>query len=158
VATNSRDADAVSIKTIDPPGRIALAGLRLIAFMVDFAVFALPIMYSHKTWALPAYDMHALGLVAVSFFVLLGACEWKFGSTPGKVLMHLRVVDESGHYPGLWQAVMRRCLLVIDLLLGGIVGAVSIIITEKAQRIGDLATDTYVRIKIRKWLTRARTS
>jgi uncharacterized RDD family membrane protein YckC len=129
---------------VGKPDRLALFGLRFLAFLVDFFVFALPFMYSHKKFGLPAYDMHALGLVALSFFVVLGVLESKFGATPGKLAFRLRVVGANGEYPSALVAVIRRCLLVVDLLFGGLVGAVSIFFTQAARRVGDTMTDTYV--------------
>ena len=126
------------------PDRLALFGLRLLAFLVDFFVFAFPFMYSHKKFGLPAYDMHALGLIALSFFVALGVLESKFGATPGKFVCRLRVVDADGEYPSALVAIIRRCLLVVDLLFAGLVGAVSIFLTQAARRVGDTMTDAYV--------------
>jgi uncharacterized RDD family membrane protein YckC len=133
-------------------------GFRLVAFVVDFFVFALPIMYVHKKWGWPNTEMQALGLIALSFFLLLGAFEWRFGSTPGKFLVHLRVVNASGQYPGFLRAVIRRCLLTVDLLFGGLVGLIALAVSRRAQRVGDLLTSTYVRMKVRKWPTGTRAS
>jgi uncharacterized RDD family membrane protein YckC len=126
------------------PDRLALFGLRFLAFVVDFFVFGLPFMYSHKKFGLPSYDMHALGLIALSFFVALGVLESKFGATPGKLMFRLRVVGANGAYPNALVAIIRRCLLVVDLLFGGLVGALSIFLTRAARRVGDTMTDTYV--------------
>ena len=150
--------ETTAIAPINSPERAALIVLRLIAFAVDFALFAFPIIYAHKQWAAPANDIHALSLVALSFFFLLGVCESRFGSTPGKLLVHLRVVDAHGHYPSITRAILRRCIFIIDALFGGVVGAIALIFTKRAQRVGDILTGTYVIIKIRKWGSRGKNS
>jgi uncharacterized RDD family membrane protein YckC len=115
-------------------------------------------MYAHKEWDWPNTEMQALGLIALSFFVLLGAFEWRFGSTPGKFLVHLRVMNAAGQYPGFLRAVIRRCLLAVDLLFGGLVGFIALAVSKHTQRVGDQLTSTYVRVKVRKWPTGTRAS
>jgi uncharacterized RDD family membrane protein YckC/predicted Ser/Thr protein kinase len=49
--------------------------------------------------------------VQVAFMALLFICmEWKYGGSPGKLMFHLRVVDENGARPG-WLALTLRFLL-----------------------------------------------
>src|SRR5690242_2245641 len=81
------------------PDKTALFALRAVAYLVDFFAFAAPIMYSHNRFHIPTDDMYAFGLMAVSFFVLLGIFESRLGATPGKLLARLRVIDSTGRYP-----------------------------------------------------------
>lgn len=150
-AASAETASGIVITGLSPASKIALAAFRLIAFIVDLSVFGLPIMYAHKKWGWPNTEMQALGLIALSFFVLLGAFESRFGGTPGKVLVHLRVMNAAGQYPGFIRAVIRRALLVVDLLFGGLVGLIALVVSKRTQRVGDALTNTYVRIKVRKW-------
>ena len=124
--------------------KLALMGLRFLAFLVDFFLFAFPFRYLHKTFGFPEHDMHELALIALAFFGALGVFEWKLGATPGKLTFRLRVVNEAGQYPGLVRAVVRRSLLAVDLMFAGVVGAASILLTDAARRVGDTMTDTYV--------------
>ena len=67
------------------------------------------------------------------------------GRTPGKRLSGLRVVLAGGRPIGLVASALRNILRVIDVLPGVyLVGMLSIFITAKNQRIGDLAAGSLV--------------
>ena len=92
----------------------------------------------------------ASGIVGLVTFVL----HWiysicfevsRWGATPGKRIMGLRVTQLSGAPVSLGQSVVRNMLRVVDLLpLGGAVGVISCLTTKRFQRLGDLAADTVV--------------
>ncbi|GAA0135055.1 hypothetical protein YSY43_18950 [Paenibacillus sp. YSY-4.3] len=87
-----------------------------------------------------------LGVIVLilSYYVLL---EGLTGCTIGKRVMRIRVVDRYGEPPGLSKAFIRSVLRVLDcnpLLLGGLPAALGIVMTERGQRLGDVAARTYV--------------
>ncbi len=86
--------------------------------------------------------------------VIVFLVEWSYpvyfevlkdGVTPGKRLLGLRVVNETG-LPISWKAsVLRTVLLTVDILPGfGLVALVSMFVTGRAQRLGDLVAGTLV--------------
>lgn len=82
--------------------------------------------------------------LVLCYYVLL---EGLTGSTVGKWVMRIRVVDQDGKAPGLVKAFIRSVFRVIDsnpLLLAGLPAALAIVVTERRQRIGDMAAGTYV--------------
>ena len=82
-------------------------------------------------------------LIAWSYFILL---EWLWqGQTIGKRLFGLRVIRDDGAPAGFIAVLIRNLLRVIDFLpaLYG-VGLVSVIVTSRSQRLGDIAAGTYV--------------
>ncbi len=90
------------------------------------------------------------GLLAVVFFIL----EWFYpvffeqfrqGQTPGKMALGLQVIHEDGT-PITWGASMLRNLLrFIDFLpLAYLTGLVSMVLTRRFQRLGDLIASTLV--------------
>lgn len=83
-------------------------------------------------------------VLILAYYVLL---EGLTGCTLGKRVMRIRVVDRYGEAPGLSKAFIRSMLRVVDsnpLLLGGLPAALGIVMTERGQRLGDLAARTYV--------------
>ena len=82
--------------------------------------------------------------LAFIYFVLLEGPVGK-GQTLGKRLMKIKVVTEDGEIPGYGKSFVRNVLRIIDVLPGPyLVGAVLIFLTEKDQRLGDLAAKTKV--------------
>lgn len=65
------------------------------------------------------------------------------GQSPGKRLMHIRVVKTDGTQPTLGNYALRWLLLMVDMWFYA-VGAIFIITTKRRQRIGDMAAGTMV--------------
>jgi uncharacterized RDD family membrane protein YckC len=67
------------------------------------------------------------------------------GRTPGKRLNGLRVVRDGGFPVGFVSSAIRNTLRLVDFLpTSYIVGCAAILITERNQRLGDLAAGTLV--------------
>ncbi len=67
------------------------------------------------------------------------------GRTPGKRMTHLRVVREGGGPVDLPASAIRNLLRLIDSIPGPyLVGILSIVVTKRNQRLGDLAASTLV--------------
>ncbi len=84
----------------------------------------------------------ALGMAYVGIAVLyFPVFEKRFGKTPGKHLMRLRVRDESGAEIGWGQAIVRRLSLYFEFLA---LDALFVPFSEKKQRAFDMVADTVV--------------
>ncbi|GIU82990.1 MAG: RDD family protein [Acidobacteria bacterium] len=76
--------------------------------------------------------------------------EWYWsGQTPGKRLMKLRVIREDGRPISFWEALVRNILRIADTFPGFIVpiysvGLISIFLSSRDQRIGDIFAGTVV--------------
>jgi uncharacterized RDD family membrane protein YckC len=92
---------------------------------------------------------------AVAFAILLFfvaqvgygiACEWLWrGQTLGKRLLRLRVMDAQGLQLQFSQVVIRNLLRAVDGLPGAyLVGGIACLVSQRAQRLGDLAANTIV--------------
>jgi uncharacterized RDD family membrane protein YckC len=79
-----------------------------------------------------------LVLVAFSYF------EGRFGKTPGKWILGLRVLGTDLQPCGFWRALLRNLLTFVDGFLSFLVGALLVALTENWQRLGDLAARTIV--------------
>ena len=92
----------------------------------------------------------ASALMTVSYFVITiayGVCtEWVWrGQTVGKRIMRLRVMDAQGLRLQFHQILMRNLLRFADLLPGCyLVGGAAMVLSRRAQRLGDLAANTVV--------------
>lgn len=67
------------------------------------------------------------------------------GRTWGKRVMRIRVVREDGSRVGVLESVIRNFVRIIDLLPGTYgFGVASVLLTGRAQRLGDMAAGTVV--------------
>jgi uncharacterized RDD family membrane protein YckC len=76
--------------------------------------------------------------VAFSYF------EGRFGKTPGKWLLGIRVLGTDLQPCGFWLALLRNLLTFADGFFNFLVGALLVALTESWQRLGDLAARTIV--------------
>jgi len=84
-----------------------------------------------------------LFLLQSGYFAIFEAI-WN-GQTPGKRLMNLRVIEESGRPITVYEAVARNLLRVIDsipVLYG--VAIISALLSAKSKRLGDYVAGTVV--------------
>lgn len=84
-----------------------------------------------------------LGLVlTLAYFVYM---EGTYGQTLGKRLLGIVVVDENGGPCTMEASIVRNLLRLVDNFPGVyLVGLVAIWLTDRDQRLGDLAADTVV--------------
>jgi len=85
-----------------------------------------------------AFVCALLVLVAFSYF------EGRFGKTPGKWLLGIRVLGTDLQPCGFGRAFLRNLLTFVDGFLSFLVGALLVALTENWQRLGDLAARTIV--------------
>jgi len=141
-------------KEIETPEGVDLvvvpAGIivRCLAYLIDFSirVVIFIVLAMLLSW------LGDLGAGVLSIFVFL--LEWLYpvvfevfinGSTPGKKLMKLRVIQEDGTPVNLSSSVIRNLLRVVDFLpLGYLTGLVTMVLSGNFRRLGDLAADTMV--------------
>jgi hypothetical protein len=82
-------------------------------------------------------------LIFAGYFILF---EWLWnGPTPGKRLMKLRVIKDSGRQITLFEALARNLLRFVDYMPGlYLAGAITMLCNKKSKRLGDLAAGTLV--------------
>ncbi len=82
-------------------------------------------------------------LLQWGYFALFEAF-WN-GQTPGKRVANIRVIQQTGRAVTLFESVARNLVRIIDFLpTSYIVGAISIFVTSRHQRLGDLVAGTLV--------------
>lgn len=147
--------------TIDTPEGVPLeltlagVGSRFAAALVDYLIeavilvaFLLVLGYgiglSPGSGALGA-ALWVLGLFLVFWGYNVGFEVLNSGRTPGKALNRIRVVRESGAPVTFGPSAVRNVIRLIDILPAAyLVGMISILVTRRNQRLGDLAAGTLV--------------
>jgi uncharacterized RDD family membrane protein YckC len=125
---------------------------RCLAWGIDF-IMIIAVSQGVSTLCMLAgvfsFDL-AGALITLSYFVVsIGygvATEWAWrGQTVGKRFMRLRVMDANGLRLQFHQILMRNLLRFVDLLPGCyLVGGVACLVSQRSQRLGDLAANTIV--------------
>ncbi len=71
---------------------------------------------------------------------------WWSGQTPGKRWLRLRVIREDGRPVTFWEAAARNVVRIVDMEPGLFysVGLVSVFVSSRDQRLGDLVAGTVV--------------
>lgn len=120
----------------------AIVGLVLVIVGGVIGVTAARLGASAGPWVL-AFLLLALFVVYTGYFAMFEAM-WR-GQTPGKRLVGLRVIDVSGSPVSAYAAILRNLIRIVDQLPGiYAVGIVSVLVTSRQQRLGDLAAGTVV--------------
>jgi len=140
--------------------RLAGPFRRLPAFILDFCVgtmiFVVLAFVINMTVAI-ASPYLAMSILFLLFFVIwwfYGVLFETFmnGQTPGKYLLGLRVLSDTGEPINGMQATLRNLLRAADMFLP-LVAIVVMSLNRKYQRLGDLVAGTIVVIEDRQWLT-----
>jgi uncharacterized RDD family membrane protein YckC len=114
------------------------------ALSAGFAVLlaAVPQLQTAAAWIVTAWLVVIFGAV-IGYFPVSEAV-WS-GKTLGKLVMRLRVVDARGGPVSVSQAIVRNLVRLVDFLpFYYAVGAVTMFINQRGQRLGDLAAGTVV--------------
>jgi uncharacterized RDD family membrane protein YckC len=134
---------------------LAGAGNRGFAAVVDFVIASLLVFAAWMLLSLvplesPTEPFIAVGVAILvtlgliwAYFILL---EWLWnGQTIGKRIYKLRVINEDGSPAQFTAVLVRNLLRLVDFLPAFYgTGVVSIVLSPKSQRLGDLAAGTYV--------------
>lgn len=130
--------------------QLDLAGLgpRAGAWMIDgSAKFVILLGVGMMTALLGELAMPLVLLASFSILWLYNPLFEVFnhGKTPGKAVFDIRVAHSDGTPVGWYGAIVRNLIRVVDFLpFGYVTGIVSMIVSGRFQKLGDLAGDTLV--------------
>ena len=151
--------------SIDTPELVALEfplagiGSRFIAILIDYSLQAavLLILILSMLLFLPSMQKFGSGSAkwAVAILILVPfLLQWGYftlfeglwqGQTPGKRVAKIRVIQQSGRAIIIFESLARNFVRFIDFLPAlYVVGTVSIFVTSRNQRLGDLVAGTLV--------------
>jgi len=126
---------------------LLIAGMYLVLWLV-FIGFTLAPLGAGSSLADAVGTVTFAILILVAFFIYWGYFilfeTWLNGQTPGKRYMKIRVVQQEGAGVTLEAVVIRNLLRVVDILGLYAVAGISMFVTTKIQRLGDLAAGTVV--------------
>lgn len=123
-------------------------GRRFLAFLLDLIIIsAASTLVGYAASPLPSW-LFIVIITTASFLIQWGYhiyCEvrWR-GQSPGKRIMHLRVVDARGLPIGVRQSLVRNLIRALDMVPLGGIGMAACLIDPQRRRLGDLAADTLV--------------
>jgi uncharacterized RDD family membrane protein YckC len=146
---------------IDLQVELANVGSRTLAILVDIGLGGLVLFIVYALMLLLAHDITDDWLTRLSsnalrtvLFLLIFGFQWCYfnifewvwnGQTPGKRLLHLRVIKADGSPVSGIDVLLRNLSRPIDTLGPmGLIGLLMIFINRKAQRLGDLMASTIV--------------
>jgi uncharacterized RDD family membrane protein YckC len=157
--------DTPELVNIELP--VAGLGSRAVAVLVDYLiqgisvwllVLFIALLYRSSPPSAPApaavsssvgYKWGIAIIIAIPFLLHWGyfalfEAFWN-GQTPGKRLMKLRVIQQSGRALGLFESMARNLIRFIDMLpVFYFVGAICVFVNRRQQRLGDMVAGTLV--------------
>jgi uncharacterized RDD family membrane protein YckC len=122
--------------------------IQAVAFFVVFFSAGL-ILPTVTRWTPRAWTWVAAAII-LSLFVLYSGYYALFeifwnGQTPGKRLVRIRVIGDSGRPISPYEAIGRNLLRIVDQLPGFyVVGIISVFLTPQNKRLGDIVAGTVV--------------
>lgn len=137
---------------------LASVGERVVAHIIDLIIkFAYGMiiiwifrsMFDNTNWMRDLDDWSLISIYVVLLFpafVYTLVLESLFeGQTLGKKVMKIRVVKIDGYQASFVDYLIRWVFRIVDLnMLSGFIALISIIVTEKGQRLGDMTAGTSV--------------
>jgi uncharacterized RDD family membrane protein YckC len=129
---------------------VAGLGSRMIAWIIDSLIqlaIAVPILLGIGVGDLSG-SVELVVLSLILFLLFWGyypifELSWH-GQTPGKRAQRLRVIRTDGQPAGGAAIMVRNLIRILDVFLLPFLAVISMIVTTRAQRLGDLAAGTLV--------------
>jgi uncharacterized RDD family membrane protein YckC len=140
--------------------RLAGPFRRLPAFILDFCV-GIAVSIGLLIVIQMSVGMVSQNLAAGVFLLLFFIIRWFYGvlfetflngQTPGKYMLGLRVLSDTGEPIDGMQATLRNLLRAADTFMP-LIPLVVMPLSKKYQRLGDLVAGTIVVMEERQWLT-----
>jgi uncharacterized RDD family membrane protein YckC len=150
---------------IDTPELVAIEmplagiGTRFIAILIDYLIWGAVFMVLFVMAAIIIPALHWFGGVSANwaigiFFLALFLIQWGYfslfeafwnGRTPGKRAARIRVIHQSGRGISFLESLARNLVRIIDWLpMFYAVGIVAMFVSQRSQRLGDMAAGTLV--------------
>jgi len=135
---------------------VAGLGSRMIAAVIDISIQAAVVIGASLIFfqALSAPERGVSSGPLIVYLVVLFVMTWGYyplfeglwnGRTPGKRLQRIRVIRADGQPVTMGPVLVRNLVRLVDWLPGSYgVGVVCMVVTRRAQRLGDLAAGTIV--------------
>lgn len=120
---------------------IYVTGRRVAATIVDAIILAIVSGIANLIPNSTAANL-LFAVAAIAYFVV---GEGYYGQTIGKMAVGVEVISQTtGQAPGLGGAAMRTLLRLIDGIFFYLVGFIVVLVSDRRQRLGDMAASTLV--------------
>jgi uncharacterized RDD family membrane protein YckC len=143
-------AGTVTPEAVKLNADVAGIGSRSIALIVDTFIQGLLLL---PVFLLPFGSQLDGGMETVVLILILFLVLWLYypafefawrGQTPGKRFQGIRVVRTNGQPAGLAPILVRNLIRIVDVMTLPFLAVISMFITRRSQRLGDLAAGTMV--------------
>lgn len=148
-----RTVEVITPQNVAINYKLASLGSRILAYLMDAVFIGIFYVFLFFLVFVPFRDAFSdVGLLLIIYPVVFFASfyhllmeQFNNGQSLGKYAMSIRVINENGSTPGFMQLFMRWLLRLVDISISsGGIAILSIAITEKGQRLGDLLGRTIV--------------
>jgi uncharacterized RDD family membrane protein YckC len=144
--------EIITVRTtqnIDIDYEVGGLGERILAYLIDIGIFvALAIIGGILSASLHIERVTGIYFIIIGLLLLFYdlLCETFFnGQSVGKYVMKIRIISLDGNRPRFSQYLLRWLFRIIDFSATSyIAGVLTIALTDKGQRIGDLVAGTAV--------------
>ena len=161
ISREARRAELELPEEINLQLEVANVGSRSLAILADIAlcgigllaVYALTFLVGRET-ATDWFSRLGASAVQIALFLVVFGIQWIYfnffewlwnGQTPGKRLLHLRVIKADGTPVSGVDVLLRNISRPIDTFGPmGLIGLIMIFLSPRAQRVGDLMAGTLV--------------
>jgi len=138
---------------------LAGIGSRFIAILVDYLIWGLVFLVLALLAAIIVPALHFFGGVSANWavgilLIIVFLLQWGYfalfeafgnGRTPGKRVAHIRVIHQSGRGVNFVEALARNLVRFVDALPSFYaIGVVTIFLSKRNQRLGDMVAGTLV--------------
>jgi uncharacterized RDD family membrane protein YckC len=133
---------------------VHVTGRRILATIVDAIVLGvlfavMTILFGESStsgtsvnFSMGTFPTLGFFILAMTYYILM---EGYLGQTVGKMLLGIKVVrEDTGEVPGIKAAAIRSVLRIVDGLFSYLVAFVTVLVSGKNQRLGDMAAHTLV--------------
>ncbi len=142
------DVGILTAQNITIDFKLAGIGDRMAAFIIDSIVIVAYIIFLIILAGQINLDAELRWMLLILYLpVLFYHLLFEYlmqGQTPGKKQMKIRVLKEEGAPATLGAYIIRWILSPVDFFFSGGIAITSIVMTQKGQRLGDLAAGTIV--------------
>ena len=133
---------------------LAGVGDRIVAYLLDFLIYIAYyiglFLVIQQTGRISGIWIQFGSFIPILFYQLL--CEvFLNGQSIGKRVKKIRVISIDGNQPHIGQYLIRWLFRIVDTMMSsGLVAILTIALSEKAQRVGDMLAGTTVVRTVRK--------
>jgi uncharacterized RDD family membrane protein YckC len=138
-------------QNIDIDYEVAGVGERVVARLIDYGVFVGIFILGLVIGLIAgkSFNSKIVIIIAVAVYAALYvfydlACEiWMNGQSVGKRVMKIKVISLDGARPKFSQYLLRWLFRIVDFTLSsGLCGLISVAVSDKHQRVGDMVAGT----------------